>query len=98
MGVSLEVVQFVVVDSRVLRFEVAEGGEVSHAAVLACAGLTLILVLLHGVQTTRSVEVDELVAVCAHAVVLTNHVVCRVVIIVIIDAAAPALHLVASLE
>ena len=89
--VILDVIQLPVVDVGIIG-EVVDRLEGIEAVVLSCARLSLVLVFYHGSLATLAVEVNQLVTLGAHTVVLADKVIGRVVVVVIVQALAPLLH------
>ena len=91
MWVVLKVVQLVVIHCIVFRLKVLNIDERLQGIVLYCALNTLILVLGYSVETTLAIEMNKLIAVGAYSVVLAHHMICWIVVVVVVDAAAPLL-------
>ena len=91
MWVVLKVVQLVVIHSLVFRLKVLNIDERLQGIVLYCALNTLILVLGYSVETALAIEMNKLIAVGAYSVVLAHHMICWIVVVVVVDAAAPLL-------
>ena len=88
--VALDIIQLPVVDVGIIG-EVIDRLEGIEAVVLSSAWLTLVFVFYHSSLATLAVEVNQLVTLGAHTVVLAYQVVGRVIIIMIVQALAPLL-------